>query len=746
MEDFEAELRTVRQELQTVECQLEDLLQRQTDLLDRETQLEAIITQANKTDSADNKWESNDFPWSGKLKETLKSVFKIGNLRPMQLQTMNVTMSGKDCILIMPTGGGKSLCFHLPALLSKGVTLVVSPLVSLMEDQVMSLQSYNVDATMLNAASDKNTVKQVQEAMVDHNASLKLLYVTPEKLAKSKRFMARLEKMYKAGRFARLVIDEVHCCSQWGHDFRPDYKFLGIMKRQFPEVPILGLTATATSTVLEDVKKILNIEHSTLFRASFNRPNLFYEVRAKSGVHKEVMDDIQKLIDTKFSKQSGIIYTFSKKESGEVTVDLQSRGIKAGCYHADLSAQERSRVHRAWIANHVHVVVATVAFGMGIDKPDVRFVIHHSLSKSMENLYQESGRAGRDEKRSHCIIYYRLQDVFRQSTMVMTEQTGLTNLYGIVAYCVDAKKCRRSVIARYFGEVWDSSQCNRMCDHCDNQCEVEKKDVTKLCSSVLQILDKASAADSKLTASKVLDAWQGKGPPINRVKETETGEDRSRLEVILTHMLLKQYLREDFHFTPYSTISYIIPGRKANLLCTGVDTVHIELKGARKSMQSVPSLNSKQSQNSSHSANSEQSQSEGRSSKPELVFVNKEKSAFTDMKFTSPNGSQDRQDARGSGEPQTNKPSGCERQKSGMKRSSSDKNSLKLKKKRVIVCDSDSDDLDFGNSSSSVEDKVKIVKRSSKGGDRVRKSDSTTTDLSQGAVVIDSDSDCGIVT
>ncbi|WAR02377.1 RECQ1-like protein [Mya arenaria] len=673
-DDFEAELRTVRQELQTVECQLEDLLQRQTDLLDRETQLEAIITQANKTDSADNKWESN-----GKLKETLKSVFKIGNLRPMQLQTMNVTMSGKDCILIMPTGGGKSLCFHLPALLSKGVTLVVSPLVSLMEDQVMSLQSYNVDATMLNAASDKNTVKQVQEAMVDHNASLKLLYVTPEKLAKSKRFMARLEKMYKAGRFARLVIDEVHCCSQWGHDFRPDYKFLGIMKRQFPEVPILGLTATATSTVLEDV-------------------------RAKSGVHKEVMDDIQKLIDTKFSKQSGIIYTFSKKESGEVTVDLQSRGIKAGCYHADLSAQERSRVHRAWIANHVHVVVATVAFGMGIDKPDVRFVIHHSLSKSMENLYQESGRAGRDEKRSHCIIYYRLQDVFRQSTMVMTEQTGLTNLYGIVAYCVDAKK--------YNLYLFDLG-------------EVEKKDVTKLCSSVLQILDKASAADSKLTASKVLDAWQGKGPPINRVK---------------------QYLREDFHFTPYSTISYIIPGRKANLLCTGVDTVHIELKGARKSMQSVPSLNSKQSQNSSHSANSEQSQSEGRSSKPELVFVNKEKSAFTDMKFTSPNGSQDRQDARGSGEPQTNKPSGCERQKSGMKRSSSDKNSLKLKKKRVIVCDSDSDDLDFGNSSSSVEDKVKIVKRSSKGGDRVRKSDSTTTDLSQGAVVIDSDSDCGIVT
>ncbi|XP_052270271.1 ATP-dependent DNA helicase Q1-like isoform X3 [Dreissena polymorpha] len=685
MEAYQNELKDVKDELAEVEEQLSKLLDRQSNLLKKQTQLEGLLKNASNQADTNKKWDGTAFPWSSKLTDTLQSVFRMSKLRPMQLQTMNLTLSGKDCILIMPTGGGKSLCFQLPALLSDGVTLVVSPLVSLMEDQVISLKSYGVNAAMLNASTNKDTIKQVQEAMVDKNADMKLLYVTPEKLAKSKRFMARLEKMYKVGMFVRLVIDEVHCCSQWGHDFRPDYKFLGIMKRQFPGVPILGLTATATTTVLEDVKKILNIEHCHLFRSSFNRPNLYYEVREKPNTHKEVMDDIQTLISTKFHQQSGIIYTFSKKDSEEVTAELQGRGVKVAFYHADMSAGERSRVHRAWLENSINVVVATVAFGMGIDKPDVRFVIHHSLSKSMENLYQESGRAGRDDKKSHCIVYYRLQDVFRQSAMVMTEQTGLTNLYGIVSYCVDEKKCRRSMIARYFGEVWEASQCNKMCDHCNSSYESEKKDITEYCSSVMKILDNADSSDSKLTAIKVLDAWQGKGPGANRVKGTDTAADRGKLETILAHMLIKQYIREDFHFTPYATISYLVPGPKAALLRDAKEKVFMDVQ-VKKKGASVEGRGTSNTKGNSSSLTSQQSTHS--SGKSELVIVNRQKSAFTNKVFSSEStGDQGADHSRGKEKEVKDK----------VKKGTSVETASK--RKRNVISDDESEELDFLDSS-----------------------------------------------
>ncbi|XP_076450110.1 ATP-dependent DNA helicase Q1-like isoform X2 [Babylonia areolata] len=500
-------------------------------------------------------------------------------LRPMQLQTMNATMAGRDCLLIMPTGGGKSLCFQLPALLSKGITVVVSPLVSLMEDQVMALEQFSVEAAMLNADADKATVKRVQDAMTDHRATLRLIYVTPEKLAKSKRFMNRLEKMYEVGRFARLVIDEVHCCSQWGHDFRPDYKFLGIMKRQFPNVPLLGLTATATLKVLEDVKTILNIPDCLLLRSSFNRPNLYYQVRPKPSSQEEVITDMGNLISRQFSKQSGIVYCFSQKESEEVARGLQKYGIKSLCYHANIPAKERSRVHQLWSSDQIQVVVATVAFGMGIDKPDVRFVLHHSLSKSMENLYQESGRAGRDGKKSHCILYYRFADVARQSTMVFTERTGLENLYGIVAYCIDVSGCRRSRIARHFGEVWDSTHCAGMCDHCDPSLgkPCAKRDVTRLCQDVIRILNHAKATSQRVTAPKILDAWYGKGATTLRVREVKApGVAREKAERILAHLVLEGFVREDFHFTAYSTICYLVAGARATALLKGSAQVVME--------------------------------------------------------------------------------------------------------------------------------------------------------------------------
>ncbi|CAG5119489.1 unnamed protein product [Candidula unifasciata] len=653
MTDYEQELETTESELAVVEIELQDLQERRNVLLDKIAELKAILSQQEDCKEQQNSkaWDGTDFPWTPALEKILRSVFKLNSLRPMQRQTMNATLSKQDCLLIMPTGGGKSLCFQLPALVDKGLTLVVSPLVSLMEDQQMALEHLGVPSAMLNAATSKGDLMRIQDDMVKPNGELRILYVTPEKLAKSKRFMNRLEKCYAVGHLARIVIDEVHCCSQWGHDFRPDYKFLGIMKRQFPGAPILGLTATATIKVLEDVKKILSIPKSLLFKASFNRPNLYYEVYEKPSTQKDFMDELYRLISRRFSGQSGIIYCFSRKDSEEVTSDLQSRGVKAGCYHADVDAASRSRVHRMWLSGEIKIVVATVAFGMGIDKPDVRFVIHHSLSKSMENLYQESGRAGRDDQRSDCIVFYRLADVARQSSMVFTEMTGLQNLHGIVRYCIDVSSCRRSLIAHHFGEMWDSSHCNNMCDHCDksrNKGSIEKKDVSKYCVDVLSILRAAADTDQRMTTAKLVDAWYGRGAASLKVKSVAVPPfSKETAERVLAHMLIHDYLQEDFHFTAYSTICYIVPGSKAKLLQNNSAKIlmDFQVKTAKKASVDVPNNSSAVSSPSatkplisgdssalSVSKRTPSSASKGASTKekPKLVIVNKDKSFLND--------------------------------------------------------------------------------------------------------------------
>ena len=307
-EKLSSQLDEVEAELTCVEQQLEEILQRQQLLLERKQMLRAQLeSHQNSVDLLvpANDWETGEFPWSEKVQETLSSVFKISSFRPLQASCVNATLSLRDVILIMPTGGGKSLCYQLPALLNPGITLVVSPLVSLMEDQLMSVKSLEINASLLNASSSRTEATQVQNAMTDKQSGLKLLYVTPEKIAKSKRFMSKLEKTYELGLLSRIVIDEIHCASQWGHDFRPDYKILGILKNQFPKTPILGLTATATSKILTDVKEMLSLNQCLIFRASYNRSNLFYEVRVKPAAHKAQIDEMASLIKSRFSKQSG---------------------------------------------------------------------------------------------------------------------------------------------------------------------------------------------------------------------------------------------------------------------------------------------------------------------------------------------------------------------------------------------------------------------------------------------------------
>ncbi|XP_018425823.1 PREDICTED: ATP-dependent DNA helicase Q1 [Nanorana parkeri] len=589
------ELEEVSTELQAIEVQIQELVDRQQELLQRKNSLKKKIqrvsedAEAGTSSESKDDWNKEDFAWSQRVSEELHNSFQLDTFRNLQLETINATMAGKDVFLIMPTGGGKSLCYQLPAVCSKGLTLVICPLVSLMEDQLMVLERLGVSATSLNAASSKEHVKWVHSEMINRNSKLKLIYVTPEKIAKSKLFMSRLEKAYQAGQLARIAVDEVHCCSQWGHDFRPDYKLLGILKRQFPNAPLIGLTATATSHVLKDAQKILCVQKPITFTASFNRPNLFYEVRLKPSSTNEFIDDIVKLVNCRYKGQSGIIYCFSQKDSEQVTISLQKLGIQAGTYHSNMEPRDKTKVHTYWTENKIQVVVATVAFGMGIDKSDVRFVIHHSMSKSMENYYQESGRAGRDDRRADCILYYGFGDIFRISTMVVMENVGQQKLYEMVRYCQDLSRCRRVVIAQHFDEVWDSAQCNKMCDNCNAIKTYDKADITDYSRDILKILEHADQMDEKLTPLKLIDAWLGKGASKLRVSKVLPPRLlRGELERIITHLLLEKYIREDFSFTAYTTISYIKTGPKANLLRSEKHSIATQMRTPNK-IKSPPS-------------------------------------------------------------------------------------------------------------------------------------------------------------
>lgn len=560
------EIAAIDYELQQIETELQKLQDRKKILTQRKEKLRDDALLKKSFSLSKKNWNTENFEWSAKLRKTLKDVFKIDKLRELQLPTMNAIMSKEDVILIMPTGGGKSLCYQLPAVISKGITIVVSPLVSLMEDQLHGLHRLDIKAAMLCAKADKEIVKSTMNALVTKNSALKLIYVTPEYMAKSNRFMSKLQKAYEIGNLDRFAIDEVHCCSQWGHDFRPDYKFLGVLKSMFPGIPILGLTATAPAKIIVDVQKMLDISGCLVLRASFNRPNLYYEVRRKPADKETCLAMIENLLKNRFNDQSGIIYTTTIKDAEQLTSDLRSKSLKVGCYHAMLEAEYRSQVYSKWITGKYQVVVATIAFGLGIDKPDVRFVIHHCISKSMENFYQESGRAGRDGKKSTCIVLYRLADTFKLSTMVFQDKVGLQNLYKVLAYCLDQTSCRRSLIATHFEETWDKSDCAQMCDHCKKPGVKKEIDITRYCRQLYDIMTKAVQSETRLTALKLVDAWYHKGATSLRVSGVPVPKfARETAEAIVGHLLVNGYLQEDFHFSSYTTISYLKRGPKSGL-------------------------------------------------------------------------------------------------------------------------------------------------------------------------------------
>ncbi|APU69145.1 DNA helicase RecQ [Christiangramia flava] len=389
------------------------------------------------------------------LHKELKRYFGFSQFKGLQEQVVKSIVHGEDTFVIMPTGGGKSLCYQLPALISDGTAIVVSPLIALMKNQVDAIRGISSEqgvAHVLNSSLNKTEVKQVKDDI--SNGVCKLLYVAPESLTKED-----YVDFLREQQISFLAVDEAHCISEWGHDFRPEYRNLRqIMKRIGDNIPVIALTATATPKVQEDILKNLGIPNANTFKASFNRPNLYYEVRPKT---KNVDADIIRFVKQNDGK-SGIIYCLSRKKVEELAQTLQVNGVKAVPYHAGLDAKTRSKHQDMFLMEDIDVVVATIAFGMGIDKPDVRFVIHHDIPKSIESYYQETGRAGRDGGEGHCLAFYSYKDIeklekFMSGKPVAEQEIGHALLQEVVAYA-ETSVSRRKFILHYFGEDFDDVQ------------------------------------------------------------------------------------------------------------------------------------------------------------------------------------------------------------------------------------------------------------------------------------------------
>jgi ATP-dependent DNA helicase RecQ len=395
------------------------------------------------------------------LKEALRKFFGFDSFKGHQESIITNVLNRQNTFVIMPTGGGKSLCYQLPALLSEGTAIVVSPLIALMKNQVDAIRNvsdHDSVAHFLNSSLSKTDINRVKDDI--QAGKTKLLYVAPESLTKQENidFLTSVPISFFA-------IDEAHCISEWGHDFRPEYRRLREIFEKISDVPIIALTATATPKVQSDIQKNLNMTDAVLYKSSFNRDNLYYEIRPKRQVEKEIIRYIRAR-----AGKSGIIYCLSRKKVEELAELLQVNGINALAYHAGLDANTRARHQDMFLMEEVEVIVATIAFGMGIDKPDVRFVIHHDIPKSLESYYQETGRAGRDGGEGECIVFYSYKDIeklekFLQGKPVAEQEVGKQLLNEIVSYS-ETSVCRRKFILHYFGEGFDEKLCNDMCDNC----------------------------------------------------------------------------------------------------------------------------------------------------------------------------------------------------------------------------------------------------------------------------------------
>jgi len=477
------------------------------------------------------------------LSEVLKVHFGFDTFKGDQEAIIRNLLAGKDTFVLMPTGGGKSLCYQLPALVMDGTAIVISPLIALMKNQVDAMRNMGEEdgiAHFINSSLSKTSIDLVKADIIE--GKTKLLYVAPESLTKDENidFLKNIKISFYA-------IDEAHCISEWGHDFRPEYRRIREIVKEIGDAPIIALTATATNKVRDDIKKNLGIQDAKDFKSSFNRPNLYYEVRPKT---KNVDKDIIRFIKSNPGK-SGIIYCLSRKKVEELAEILQANDISAMAYHAGMEAAARSKTQDAFLMEKIDVIVATIAFGMGIDKPDVRYVIHYDIPKSLEGYYQETGRAGRDGGEGQCIAFYNSKDVqklekFLEGKPLAEQDIGKQLLQETTAYC-ESSVCRRKLLLHYFGENYEEDNCGN-CDNCLNP--KKRVEAQQLLETVLEVI---MAVKENFKADYIIDMLLGKETSAItdhmhddlEVFGAGSDEEEKTWNAVIRQALIAGYLRKD---------------------------------------------------------------------------------------------------------------------------------------------------------------------------------------------------------
>ena len=440
------------------------------------------------------------------LKASLKEFFGFDSFKGMQEQVISTILEGQDCFVIMPTGAGKSLCYQLPALISNGTAVIISPLIALMKNQVDAIRGFGESdsiAHFLNSSLTKTQSEKVKRDVAEGRT--KMLYIAPETLKKDETI-----DFLRSVKVSFVAVDEAHCISEWGHDFRPEYRRIKQIVKEIDDVPMVALTATATPKVQLDIQKTLNMLDAKVFKSSFNRTNLYYEVLPK-GSKAQTMKDLISFINKRKGK-SGIVYCLSRKKTEEVAEILQANGINALPYHAGLDAKTRAGNQDKFLMEDADVICATIAFGMGIDKPDVRFVIHYDVPKSLEGYYQETGRAGRDGMEGDCVLFFNPKDTeklekFLKDKPVAEREIG-TQLISEMAFFAESSQCRRKSLLHYFGENFNADKCDKMCDNCRSPRETEEAT-----DSLIAALKTIKFTDGKVGLKHIINILIGKASP-----------------------------------------------------------------------------------------------------------------------------------------------------------------------------------------------------------------------------------------